>query len=94
MPKWTFQHDMMTDFENYGREAEPYLQRKVTQEYVIALLLFSAGVAALIYSSFILGAALLVSAVHFDQQSNTRHLLLLMTKYHRAMAQLINKDKT
>ena len=94
MPKLTFQHDMMTDFENYGREAEPYLESKVMRGYVIALVLFCAGVAALIYSSFILGAALLVSAVHFDQQSNTHQLLLLMTKYHRAMAQLINKDKT
>lgn len=84
MPKLTFQHDMMTDFENYAREAEPYLESKIMRGYVIALLLFCAGIAALIYSSFALGAVLLVSAVHFDQQLNTHHLLLIMTKYHRA----------
>lgn len=94
MPKLTFQHDMMTDFENYGREAEPYLERKVMRGYVIAVLLFCAGLVALLYSNTIFGAVLLIAAVHYDQQSNTHHVLLVTTKYHRAMWQLINKQQS
>src|SRR5436309_2783022 len=88
VPKLTFQHDIMSDFENYGREAEPYLERQVIKGWVIALLLFCSGIAALVFSNMILGAVLLVSAVHFDQQSNTHHVLLILTKYHRAMAKI------
>lgn len=90
MPKLSFAHDMMTDFEGYAGEAEPYLEKKVMREYVIAVLLFCAGVAALMYSNFVLGAALLVAALHYDQQSNTHHLLLLMTMYRRAKSQVID----
>ena len=84
------QSDVLADFETYGREAEPYLERKVIRGYVISVLLFCAGVGALFYSNLGLAAALFVLALHFDQQSNTHHLLLMMTKYQRAAIQTHN----
>ena len=92
MANLSLEHLIAGDFENFGKEAEAYFEKKVTRANNLGFLYFCVGLVALIYSYTSFGAVLLLVAFHFDVQSSTYHVELMMTKYHRAMAQLINKQ--
>ena len=101
MPKLTFWDDLafqydnkMLDFEKFAGEAEPHLWKRTVREYVITAVFFSAGLAALLYSNVVLGVGLLLLAVHYNQQANKSHMLLVLTAYHRAIARLLNRQAT
>ena len=79
-------------FEEYASEAVPALEKMMTRAFVIALLLFFTGLVAVHYGSMALGAALLLLAVHYDQQSNKSHLLLVLTAYHRTLARTLDRQ--
>ncbi len=87
------QHDIL-DFEKFASESMPFLWRRAVKQQVIAAVLFFAGLAALLYSNAVLGAALLLMAVHYDQQASKSNMLLVLTGYHRAMARLLNRQAT
>jgi len=40
-----------------------------------------------------LGAALLLLALHYDQQSSKSHMLLVLTAYHRAIMRMLDATR-
>ncbi len=87
------QHDIL-DFEKFASELMPFLWKRTVRQQTIAAVLFFAGLAALLYSNEVLGAALLLLAVHYDQQASKTNMLMVLTGYHRAMTRLLNKQAT
>lgn len=80
-------------FEEFSREAVPVLEKLMIREFVTAITLFIAGLVAMYYDSIALGAALLLLALHYDQQSNKSHMLLVLTAYHRAIMRTLDATK-
>jgi hypothetical protein len=78
-----------SDFEEAAGKSIPLIEKMTTREFFVALALFGAGLVAMYYESIVLGAALLVLALHYDQQSNKSHTLLVLTAYHRAIYRTI-----
>ena len=78
-----------SDFEEAASKSVPLFEKMMIKELLVALALFSAGLVAMHYESIVLGAALLVLALHYDQQSNKSHTLLVLTAYHRAIHRAI-----
>jgi len=76
-------------FEEYASEAIPAIERLMIRQLVIASLLFVGGLVFLYFDAIVLGAAFLLLAVHYDQQSSKSHMLLFLTAYHRAMARTL-----
>lgn len=74
-----------SDFEEVAGKSVPLFEKMMIREFLVALVLFIAGLVAIHYESIVLGAALLVLALHYDQQSNKSHTLLMLTVYHRAI---------
>lgn len=85
----------LLDLEKFANDtAMPYLWKQTVKQQVISAALFIAGLAALHYSNVVLGAALLLLAVHYDQQARKFDMLLVLTGYHGATARLLNRQST
>lgn len=82
------------DFEHYAGEALPLLETQMTRGFIVAVVLFVAGLVALHFEGLILGAALLLLALHYNQQSNKAHVLLILTAYNRAITRMIGSGAT
>lgn len=82
------------NFEEFASEAVPVLEKLMTRDFVVAIALFIAGLVAIYYESIGLGAVLLLLALHYDQQSNKSHMLLVLTAYHRASMRLLEAQTT
>jgi len=81
------------NFEEFATEAVPVLEKLMIREFVVAIVLFIAGLAAMYYQSIALGAALLLLALHYDQQSSKSHMLLVLTAYHRAIMRMLDATR-
>ncbi len=68
----------------FGRRLPECRSPDITRAFLTAVVLFIGGLAAVHYGSMVLGVALLILAVHYAQQSNKSHTLLILTAYHRA----------
>lgn len=82
------------DFDEVASKAVPLFEKMMIREFVVALALFIAGLVATYYESIAIGAALLLLALHYDQQSNKSHMLLVLTAYHRAMMRTLDAQTT
>lgn len=82
------------NFEEAASAAVPLFEKMMIREFVIALVLFIAGLVAVHYGSIALGAALLLLAVHYNQQSNKSHTLLVLTTYFRTITRMLDARTT
>jgi hypothetical protein len=80
--------EIQKNFEDSATNAENGHLSKSMKWMVVANLLLIAGLAAMFFSHPIFAAPLLLSAVLFNQKSNTHHVLAEMSNQHRAMAHL------
>ena len=70
-------------------EALPVLEKQMSRSFIIGLALFVSGLLAMYLIGVVAGAALLLLALHYDQQSNKAHMLLVLTAYSRAMVRTL-----
>ena len=84
----TFQ-SVMADYERSETESEKSLSSKLTRASILGLIAFCAGLIALVYSHVALAALLLILALHWNQQTHTYHLDIMLMKESRRVAQLV-----
>lgn len=82
-------HAVMADYERSETASEKSLTSKLTRASILGLIAFCMGLIALVYSHVALAALLLVLALHWNQQTHTYHLDIMLMKESRRIAQLI-----
>lgn len=88
MPALYSTDEIQKNFDDSAANAENGHLSRSMKWMVAANLLLISGLAAMFFSHPILAALLLLSAVLFNQKSNTHHVLAEMSNQHRAMAHL------
>ena len=82
-------HAAMADYERSETASEKSLMAKLTRASILGLIAFIGGLIALVYSHVALGALLLMLALHWNQQTHTYHLDIMVMKESRRVAQLV-----
>jgi len=84
----------MADLEKFAKESAPTLWKQTVRQGLFAAALAVAGLIALSAQAWVLGAVLLLAAVHFDIVSSKTHMMLVLTSYQGAIAGLIKEKQT
>jgi hypothetical protein len=80
---------VMADYARSELASEKSLMSKLTRASILGLIAFCAGLIALVYSHVALAALLLMLALHWNQQTHTYHLDIMLMKESRRIAQLV-----
>ena len=84
----------MADLDKFAKESAPALWKQTVRQGLFAAVLAVTGLIALGAQVWVLGAALLLAAVHFDIASSKTNLMLVLTCYQGEIARLMREKQT